>query len=90
MNKISNKEMKKVIKLDLANYALKKYKVNFITSKMLKGVSNFQIEDAIKKNNNEDLNNNFVGVFPENKMNKFINFKQIIHEKSFTISFSNS
>ena len=30
------------------------------------GISNFQIEDAIKKVGDEDLLENFVGVFPSN------------------------
>ena len=37
------------------------------------GISNFQIEDAFKKIGDEDLLENFVGVFPSNYMNKFIN-----------------
>ena len=49
---------------------------------MLKGILNFQIENAIKKINDEDLNNNLVGVFPWDKMNKSIDFKQMIHEKT--------
>ena len=48
---------------------------------MLKGISNFQIEQAIKEIDDEDLNNNFVGVFPADKMTKFIEFKQLIQEK---------
>ena len=49
---------------------------------MLKGISNFQIEDSIKEIDDEDLNNSFVGVFPADKMNKFIDFKQMIQEKT--------
>ena len=45
------------------------------------GISNFQIENAIKRIDDEDFNNNFVGVFSADKTNKFINFKQMIHEK---------
>ena len=37
------------------------------------GISNFQIEDVIKKIGDEDLLENFVGVFPSNYMNRFIN-----------------
>ena len=40
---------------------------------MRRGISNFQIENAIKNIGNEDLDDNFVGVFPSNPMNKFIN-----------------
>ena len=37
------------------------------------GISNFQIEEAFKKIDDKDLSNYFVGVFPSNYMNKFIN-----------------
>ena len=45
------------------------------------GISNFQIEDAIKRIGDEDLSNNFVGVFPSNHMNKLTNHSEIIKEK---------
>ena len=48
---------------------------------MLKGISNLQIEEIIRKIHDEDLNNNFVGVFRAGKMTKFIDFKQMIYEK---------
>ena len=38
---------------------------------MLKGISNFQIEEIIKQINDDDLSNNFVGIFPSDKMTKF-------------------
>ena len=38
-----------------------------------KGISNFQIEHAIANIGDDDLINNFMGVFPSNYMNKFIN-----------------
>ena len=47
----------------------------------MSGISNFQIEDAIKRIGDEDLLNNFVGVFPSNHMNKFINHSAMIEEK---------
>ena len=34
------------------------------------GIRNFQIENAIRNIENDDLKNNFVGVFPSNYMNK--------------------
>ena len=40
---------------------------------MRRGISNFQIENAIKNTGDEDLDDNFVGAFPSNPMNKFIN-----------------
>ena len=33
---------------------------------MTEGISNFQIEEAFKKIGDEDIDNNFVGVFPSN------------------------
>ena len=40
------------------------------------GISNFQIEDAIKRIGDEDLLNDFVGVFASNHMNKLIIIRQ--------------
>ena len=45
------------------------------------GISNFQIENAIKKIGDEDLLDNFVGVFPSTYMNRFINHSVMIEEK---------
>ena len=47
----------------------------------MSGISNFQIEDAIKKIGDEDRLNNFVGVFPSNHMYKFINHSAMLEEK---------
>ena len=48
---------------------------------MSNGISNFQIEHAFKNIEDEDINNNFVDVFPSNYMNKFIDHKMMISEK---------
>ena len=45
------------------------------------GISNFQLEDVIKKIGDEDLLENFVGVFPSNYMNRFINHAAMIEDK---------
>ena len=45
------------------------------------GISNYQIEDAFKKIGDEDLLENFVGVFPSNYMNKFINHAAMISDR---------
>ena len=45
---------------------------------MSKGITNFQIETAIKIINGQDLNNNFVGIFPANHINRFIDYKNDI------------
>ena len=46
----------------------------------MREISNFQIEEAFKKIDDEDLLNNFVGVFPSNYMNKFINHVAMIED----------
>ena len=38
-------------------------------------ISNFQIEDVFKNIGDEDIENNFVGAFPSNYINKFIDHK---------------
>ena len=47
---------------------------------MTEGISNFQIEEAFKNINDEDINN-FVGVFSSNYMNKYINHVAMLSEK---------
>ena len=42
------------------------------------GISNFQIEKAFKKIDDEDLLDNFVCVFPSSYMKKFINHAVMI------------
>ena len=39
---------------------------------MSKGISNFQIEKALKGISDPDIENDFVGVFPANHMNRFM------------------
>ena len=48
---------------------------------MSKGVINFQIENALKNMDDEDVNEIFFSVFPTNHMNKFINHAATISEK---------
>ena len=52
-----------------------------MVNKMSKGISNFQIEEALRNINNPAINDNFVGAFPANHMNKFIDYKSMISEK---------
>ena len=49
---------------------------------MPRGISNFQIENVIKTINDEDLLKNFVGVFPSDEMTRFIDYKQLINQKT--------
>ena len=57
---------------------------------MSEGISNFQIEEAFKNIGGKDINDNFVGVFPSNYMNKFIDQKMMISEKKGKVSISHS
>ena len=45
------------------------------------GVSNEAIEDFFEKVNDEDLKNNFIGVFPSNYINRFISYHSIIKDR---------
>ena len=54
---------------------------------MSKGISNVQIQNAIRNIGDEDLNDNFVGVFPSNHLNKFINHAAMISEKQLKYPF---
>ena len=54
---------------------------------MAKGISNFQIENVLKNMNDDDTDDNFVGVFPSNHMNKFIDHAAMISEKKGTYLF---
>ena len=54
---------------------------------MSKGVINFQIENALKNMDDEDVNEDFFGVFPTNHMNKFINHAATISEKKRKMPF---
>ena len=45
------------------------------------GISNFQIEDGITDIGDKDLIDNFVGEFPSNYMNKFIDHAAMISDK---------
>ena len=48
----------------------------------MSGISNEAIEDFFEKVNDDDLKNNFIGVFPSNFINKFISYHSIIKERS--------
>ena len=53
----------------------------FLVKKMVDGIINFQMEEEFKNINDDDINNNFVGAFPSNHMNKFIDHAFIISQK---------
>ena len=48
----------------------------FNFKKISKGISNFEIEKVFKEINNDDINENLIGIFPSDKINKFIMFEK--------------
>ena len=57
---------------------------------MSRGVSNFEIEKLFKEINNENINKNFLGAFPSNKINKFIMFEKMMPGKKYPFIISNT
>ena len=47
-----------------------------------KSISNFEIEKIFKEINNENINENSLGVFPSDKINKFIMFEKMVLGKN--------
>ena len=54
---------------------------------MSKGISNSQIENALKNMEDEDINNNSVGAFSSNYMNEFITHAPMISGKKWKYPF---
>ena len=50
---------------------------------MSKGISNIEIKKLFKEINNDDLNENFIGVYPSDKINKFIMFEKMMPGKKY-------
>ena len=48
---------------------------------MHKDISNLEIEKTLQKIGNDAVNKNFISVFLSDKMNKFINFHQVMKAK---------
>ena len=57
---------------------------------MSRGISNFEIEKVFKEINNEDINKDFLGVFPSDKINKFIMFEKMMLGKKYLFIISNT
>ena len=55
----------------------------------MEGLGNFAIEEIFNKANNSDLLQNFVGVFPSDKMNKFLDFKKMMKGKKYSFLIAN-
>ena len=45
---------------------------------MSQDIFNFEIEKVFKEINNDDLNKNYLGVFPSDKINKFAMFERCL------------
>ena len=52
---------------------------------MPKGISNFQIEKGLKDIDHPDINDNFVGGFTANQINRFIDYKTMMLGKRANI-----
>ena len=48
---------------------------------MSKGISNIEIEKLFKEINNDDLNEDFLRVYPSDKISKFIMFEKMMPGK---------
>ena len=57
---------------------------------MSKGISDIEIEKLFKEINNDDLNENFLGVYPSDKINKFIMFEKMMPGKKYPFLVSNT
>ena len=55
----------------------------------MEGLTNFDIEEIFNKANNSDLLQNFLGVFPSGKMNKFLDFKKTMKGKKYPFLIAN-
>ena len=56
---------------------------------MSKGISNIETEKLFNEINNDDLNENFLGVYPSDKTNKFIMFEKMMPGKKYPFLISN-
>ena len=53
-------------------------------------ISNFEIERIFIKADNNDLDENFVGGFPSDKMNRFFDFKRMMKGKIYPFLITNT
>ena len=87
VSKIKNKNIKRALNSEVEGMVLqesqKKSAINLILYFLRKvgGISNFQIENAIKNIGDDGLIDNFVGVFPSNYIDKFSDHASMISDK---------
>ena len=89
-SKIKNKNLKRALNSDIADFAVKKARTELFTGNIVKVISNFQIGKALKVIDDPDINDNLVLVFPANQMNRFIDYKTMISEKKEQTAFHSS
>ena len=56
----------------------------------MEGLSNFDIEEIFNKADNSELLQNFIDVFPSDKINKFLDFKKMIKSKKYPFLIANT
>ena len=49
---------------------------------MSRGISHVEIEKTFKDANNSHLNKNFLGVFPSDKISRFVMLEKMMHGKN--------
>ena len=86
VSNIKNKNLKRALDSEVANMVVGEGQKKELTSTILYFLKNgsnkqLQIEDAIKNIPDEDLIDNFVGMFPSNYINKFIDHAAMISDK---------
>ena len=54
------------------------------------GISNFEIERVFKMIDSNDLDDNFVGFFPSNKMNKFFDVTKMMKGNKYPFLIANT
>ena len=57
---------------------------------MSRGISDVDTNRVFSSLNNDDVNVNFVGAFPSDKINKFISFGKIMNGRNFSFLISNT
>ena len=55
---------------------------------MRKGLSNFQIDDFYKDEENDDLKNSYMGTYSIDSISKYINFYEIIKKRNTKYPFA--
>ena len=56
---------------------------------MSKGISNLEIENFFENEENQDLKNNYMGVYSIDSIARYINFYEIKKTKKWKLSFCN-